>query len=275
MALFSQRKGIHPIMKPFQTASLDEETRNQIWSILYLMIFKKYHPEYPYSQIDANAKRVESFLRAIWTWYLKYPADSLEDPTICIHTIKGIIFDGVYFEVLDLIEWIIKNYVDSDVDKIKDAINHLLQRESCGFRIVNEEIVEITSEEEIKEIEKASETISPYSTHLKRALELLADKKSPDYRNSAKESISAVEAICREVCRNDKATLGDALKKLRSEIAVNPVFQSAMSKLYGFVSDDGGIRHSLLESSSVINYSDAKYFLVSCSAFVNYINELR
>ena len=45
--------------------------------------------------------------------------------------------------------------------------------------------------------------------------------------------------------------------------------------LYGFVSDDGGIRHSLLESSSVINYSDAKYFLVSCSAFVNYINELR
>jgi hypothetical protein len=57
----------------------------------------------------------------------------------------------------------------------------------------------ITDETELSEV---SEAIShgPYaavSTHFNTALSLLADRESPDYRNSIKESISAVEALCR------------------------------------------------------------------------------
>jgi len=46
-------------------------------------------------------------------------------------------------------------------------------------------------------------------TDLSRALELLSDRKQPDYRNSIKESISAVEATCQVFASKSRATLGD------------------------------------------------------------------
>ncbi len=52
------------------------------------------------------------------------------------------------------------------------------------------------------------------AAHLQRGLELYADRESPDYRNSIKESISAVESMARIVAENPKATLGDALKTI-------------------------------------------------------------
>ena len=40
----------------------------------------------------------------------------------------------------------------------------------------------------------------------------MTDRKTPNYRNSIKESISAVEALCKIITENEKATLGKALK---------------------------------------------------------------
>ena len=40
--------------------------------------------------------------------------------------------------------------------------------------------------------------------------------------------------------------------------------------IYGYTSDEDGIRHSMLELPK-INFEDAKYMLVSCSAFINYL----
>ena len=40
--------------------------------------------------------------------------------------------------------------------------------------------------------------------------------------------------------------------------------------LYGWTSDSDGIRHALMEMPTV-DAEDARYMLVSCSAFVNYL----
>ena len=48
--------------------------------------------------------------------------------------------------------------------------------------------------------------------HLNAALEKYAQRPIGDYRNSIKESISAVEALCRE--KTGENTLGKALNKL-------------------------------------------------------------
>jgi hypothetical protein len=42
--------------------------------------------------------------------------------------------------------------------------------------------------------------------------------------------------------------------------------------LYGYTSDTHGIRHALKDDSQP-NAEDAKFMLVSCSAFVNYLVE--
>jgi len=40
--------------------------------------------------------------------------------------------------------------------------------------------------------------------------------------------------------------------------------------IYGYTSDEGGIRHAMLEEK-IIDFEDAKFMLVSCSAFINYL----
>jgi hypothetical protein len=44
--------------------------------------------------------------------------------------------------------------------------------------------------------------------------------------------------------------------------------REAMTKLYGYTSDEGGIRHAMIEESK-IDDAEAKFMIVACSAFVN------
>jgi hypothetical protein len=99
---------------------------------------------------------------------------------------------------------------------------------------------------------------------------MLADRKAPDYRNSIKESISAVESLCNLITEDNKATLGKALKKLDDKVALHRCLKNAFDSLYGYTSDADGIRHALLEESN-LEFEDAKFMLVACSAFINYL----
>jgi len=65
-----------------------------------------------------------------------------------------------------------------------DVCNSILE-EVSGYHFVEGKITQITSEEEISEIEEALEIpLKPVRTHLENALKLFSDRKSPDYRNS-------------------------------------------------------------------------------------------
>jgi len=107
--------------------------------------------------------------------------------------------------------------------------------------------------------------------HLKKALAHFSNRENPDYENSIKESISAVESVAKEVTGDSKATLGELANRLN----IHPAFRGGLKKLYGFTSDAGGIRHAD-DSSKPGKYlkpdqATARFMLVTCSAFVNYI----
>lgn len=274
MALFSERKGLKPLKKPIQYEEFDEETRNQFWTVLSLTIFQYYSPPNYLGTTTLESNRAEALIRKVWMWYFKRPIDILQNPNMGIDQIRSTIIKGKWNDILDLMEFIIKNYDEIRIDGLRDFLNEIFESESCGYRFVNNEISEITDPNEIKSIEEATETNDVYSKHIERSLELLTDRKNHDYRNSIKESISAVEAICRDICGNKSATLGEALKHMRSTVVIQPAFEQAMSKLYGFTSEAGGIRHSLTDKSVDISFYDAKYFLVICSAFINYLKAL-
>ena len=96
----------------------------------------------------------------------------------------------------------------------------------------------------------------------------VSNRNNPDYRNSIKESISAVESACRLI--GGGKTLADALKRIRDRIGLHPALEKGFSALYGYTSDEGGIRHALLEEST-LDATDARFMLVACSAFVNFL----
>ncbi|MCR4321721.1 MAG: hypothetical protein NUV74_15460 [Candidatus Brocadiaceae bacterium] len=123
---------------------------------------------------------------------------------------------------------------------------------------------------EIEEALEATKLLKPVLYHLKSALDLFADRKSPDYRNSIKESISAVEAICNLIAKDTKTTLGQALKEIEKKMTLHPALKKAFDSLYGYTSNAEGIRHALLDEPT-LDFEDAKFMLVSCSGFINYL----
>lgn len=70
----------------------------------------------------------------------------------------------------------------------------------------------ITDEIEQTAIESAlNSEFQEIQQHFKKATGLLADRTTPDYQNSIKESITAIERMC-SIILGKSATLGDALK---------------------------------------------------------------
>ena len=76
--------------------------------------------------------------------------------------------------------------------------------------------------------------------------------------------------MAREVTSNPKATLGDALTMLEKNGHLHPALKKGFSAIYGYTNDEGGIRHAMLDEPN-ITVTDAKFFLVSCSTFINYL----
>ena len=67
--------------------------------------------------------------------------------------------------------------------------------------------------------------------------------------------------------------MGKTLKKLKDRgVYIHPAMESAFSSLYGYTSDENGIRHGGADFNNA-PAEDAKYMLISCSAFVNYLIE--
>ena len=142
-------------------------------------------------------------------------------------------------QVYDLMQFCANlNSDDKNNAEFKEECNIILERELSAYRFVGNEIVQITSEIEIAEIEKAIATYETIAIHLKTALKLLADRKSPDYRNSIKETISSVESLCGIIADKPKAA-GDALGAIKKSgiIELHPALNAAFDKLYGYTSD--------------------------------------
>ena len=190
--------------------------------------------------------------------------------------IDQVIEQAEYNEVLDIV-WYICNWLSNNyrlyANVPQQILNALFEKEYVGYRFVNGKIVGITDKNEITEIENScSSEIDGVRTHINKAVGFLSDRDNKDYKNCIKESISAVESICQIIINDDKATLGDALKKLEDCGAkIHPAMKQGFLKLYGYTSDEGGIRHAEGMFVSDVTFEEAKFMLVSCCSFVNYL----
>lgn len=153
-------------------------------------------------------------------------------------------------------------------------LNHFFKDLNYGYRIVDNLVVPVSSDEEVEAVKAAiNSSKDNVRVHLHSALELYSKRPDADYRNSIKESISAIEAFCRE--QTGESTLGPALKKLGDKGVVIPkMLTVAFEKLYAYTNQsDNGIRHALMDDDGIYvpGQEEAMFMLVSCSAFLNYL----
>lgn len=266
---FSERKGIKHFDELVQINSLSTRSRNLIYTCISEYI----------ERLDENAKS-NDFVEYIFVQLLSLTKDDI--PTVTFYDdyyigevneiIKKVILKAEYSEVYDFIEGIIK-YFQQELPALTEYferdINKIFGDENINYKIVNHIITDLVDEEEMNSVE---ETLNnPYDTvnkHYAKAVEKLY--KDKDYANSIKESISAVEAMC-QIINGGKEELNKALKNLKVEI--HPALEQAYLKLYAYACDENGIRHANGAGEKDATLAEARYMLVSCSAFINYLKE--
>ena len=268
---FSERIGVVPIKDFIQIGSINDALRNRLWNCLDVYIWSRKGGRW------SNNCKISGILDVIWDAHFKIPLKTMpSDSNNAIQFIWNQFKSCPWYEIYDLIELLAstKQSVFFYPDFIK-VCNAVLEEERSGYRFVNGMLSPIVAKEEILEIQNAinittKSGLDTVQEHLESALQKLSDRKNPDYRNSIKESISAVESLAIIISKNPKANLHDALKLIENPIDLDPALRAAFSNLYGYTSSSDGIRHALTEKSSV-DIDDARYMLVTCSAFINYL----
>ena len=281
---FSERIGKPLCTTTIQLDEFDDHTRTQISNQLFKLLDFIFSNQDEYSvgmYQDPTSNMGSDFCKALRADVLGYSVFLHSSDIIRwdreFDRIDNVIAQAPYNEVLDVIEycyyWVTHRSDPLIKTTWKNAFNMLFRQEYVGYRFVSDQIVPITDELEIREIEQACKT--PFDgarTQLQKALCFLSDRENPDYKNCIKESISAVESVCKVISSNEKAALKDALNGLISNgMNIHGSLKTAILALYGYASDEGGIRHAERETESTVTFEEAKFMMVTCSAIVNYL----
>ncbi|MEM7738242.1 MAG: hypothetical protein AAF267_20900 [Deinococcota bacterium] len=263
MSKFSERHGFKTSI--IQIESMDKKLRVSLWNLMLLNIK---------ARIPYDTENCHRFEKEFFVDYLRVPYDEVESGKgfeQLLSELKYCILNKPWYEVCDVVEFIASSVV---FDYLAEDFNNILQREASGYRLINGQLTNIYEKNEVEMLQEALQDgqFVGVSKHLKRALELYTDREAPDYRNSIKESISAVESMVRTITSEPKASLSKALKVIDDASGLHKALKEGFAKLYGYTSDEDGIRHAMMNEPN-ITAADAKYFLLSCTSFVNYLKE--
>ena len=287
---FSEKIGLSTCTIKMQTNEFDDRTRTLIGNHLYDVLsvvfsyastigISRYLNPSRQSPLQAmSSDFCKDVLSEVLNVSVHLPSNKFYNWEVNYDRFAEIISSAPYHEVLDFL-WYVCHWIathttsTSFVHEIYNGFNQLFEKEYVGYRFVAGEITPITNSLEIQEIEQACQI--PFEgahVQLQKALGFLSDREHPDYKNSIKESISAVESVCKVIANKPKAELGDALKALIAEgYPIQGALKTGILALYGYTCEAGGIRHAERETESTVTFEEAKFMMVTCSAIVNYL----
>ena len=288
-SLFSHRKEVNKSPSLMIRNQLPVKVINTILSSYYL--FCKELNQHYRSQHYADSINQKTIEKELWWRFRNLPLSEFEEYNSFKLSFEPLMQNEAFpwYQKLDMLElvirysdWYAKEHNDTSALKIINQfvalLNFEFERLGYGYRIVNMRIVDITTQEEQQSIQDAIiQSQDNVRKHLLSALENYSQRPSPDVCGSIKESISAVEAVCREYTglTGDNGTLGKAIKKLEDNgINLHKSLKTAFEQLYTYTnSSTTGIRHSLMDSDGkyLPSKDEAYLMLILCSAFINYL----
>ena len=206
---------------------------------------------------------------------LTAPADEFHgDLRTQLRLTKELFLDGKYNRVFDLLQFVMKHeYVP---DGFREYVVTTLQESMCAYTIIEGvwTIVPSAIPEQHTSVERAFGTLQsgPFGAarrHLSDAAECI---NSGDYAGSVRESIHAVESVARRIDGNSRRSLAPALESLsRSGLVFHSAFRTGIEKLYGYTSDEEGIRHSLSKETTNVDLADAVFMFGACASFAAFL----
>lgn len=279
---FADRNKIKEENTTMQILDFDKRTRVALINITDVIIHS-YFPNIDISHLSDRYADAQDFLKNLLADVYSYTVNWSASVTYA--NAKAIINDTIstddYASVLSVIEYITQMVQMQPYRNVsykgrtytaQQAYNFIMQQEYMGYRLIKGQARPITDENEVSAVQETVDIkYSDVKQHISKALNFLSDRQAPDYANSIKESISAVERMC-SIILGKATTLVDALKHLEdSGVKIHPALKGAFIKLYGYTSDASGIRHAGELGGPDSTFEEAKFMLISCCAFINYL----
>ena len=179
--------------------------------------------------------------------------------------------------VLELLEIMIEEIGDPDAFAVK--FETLFDRHAAAYWLDTSRkpyrFVRCASKEQGEATRRAIATICENgmdgaAAHLCQAAEHINARQ---YADAIADSIHAVESTARMIDPNSSATLGSALNSLeKAGVLKHEALKEAFKKLYGYTSNEQGIRHALLEKGVAdVGLDEAVFMFGACASFAAYL----
>jgi len=253
------------------------EMVNGLWNIVLSTLSFTYE--------DVGVWRPTSLVELVAVEHYRYPADTLPSYWSELRNWLRTTFTkeaiGDWRRLYDMIEFLAGNWErlpreqNHKFEVFGARVNDLLEDERSAFRLLDRKVVPITNASELHAISEVGELannlgLEQARVHLTAAVSELAVRPTPNFRNCIKEAINAVEVVASQLAGEKKAALPKALGKLETKAGIHSQLKTAFTNMYNYTSGESGIRHCIMDENNV-GLTEAKFMLVSCSAFVHYM----
>ena len=266
---FSQAVGLADLPQPLSLGDVSPQARNLIWDAFWST-----------TAFHANMYRVghpwRDVLSDTHVRFFAQPADEFSHHAEDIRNIykQFILNASPYNRLFDLLQHLMRQ--DRCPSQFIARIRTAFTESRLAYTVDTDgppTILPTATPEEGEALQGALVRLSEAGLfgareHLRKAGELI---NGGDWRGSIRESIHAVESVARRLDDKGAGTLGPAIDRLKREHGIHPALAEACKKLYGYTSDEDGIRHAALEDDAPVDQAEAVFLLGTCASFVSYL----
>lgn len=161
--------------------------------------------------------------------------------------VRSLVDDCDWYRVYDVLEVIASEMraesysYEYEYEKFETEINDYFVENGIGWKLVNGKI-EVRGAEVFEQSLRQAESVlqeAGFSTarnELHEGLHDLSRRPSPDVTGAIQHSMAALECVARVACGDEKATLGEIIKRHR-DVIPKPL-DEAITKIWGFASEN-------------------------------------
>lgn len=267
---FSQRTGLGPIPPQLKLGEVSAELRRLVDYYISLEIARESHAPYQSRVFKEKWKRVAMDLHVL---FFKRPINTFEyGVSENKERLNAVLHGTDIGRLFDVVEFLIRHTGCSNELKRELAEAFVIAR--AAYRVFdNKYIAAIGTEEQAAAFEHAiAETEAKDATAARKQLIAAGVAlRNSDWAGSVRESIHAVEAMAVRLAPGTD-TLSAALKALEQRGHLHGGLKAAFSSLYGYSSDEEGVRHALVFGDEAqVDETDALFMLGACASFVSYL----
>ena len=274
---FSQAQGYEEIPKQLKLEEFPEYARINVWNCLYTSMKK--------CVIDTNSGYYlygdwEYIAQSIYADLFNLPMHEWQPELTQIGNKLYEFIQSMNFNVVfDLIQLVLRH--EHCPPDFIEAMKEVFEKSRLAYVITgNQEgppptIIPIATIEEGRVLVDSVQTLHQAGltsavTHLQESGKFI---NQGDWVSSIRESVHAVESVARSIAPTTSNNLKTALRKLENQHGqFHPAIKNGILKLYGYASDEPGIRHANLDSKvSNASSDEALLMLGICASIASFL----